>query len=99
MEETTIKTSREELEKAYIELGNLLPVINKNVDFKNHCYWRMANDNACYKKWNEEVDKPFYKNASDELLYHSIKLLTRMICNYDEVSRLNKLSLRYRNIT
>lgn len=91
-----IEPERANLEIAYIELGNILPKINSSIDFENHCYWRIANDNACYRRWDTVVKPPFYKNASRELLYHSIKNLCKMVSSYSETNRLNSLSLRYR---
>lgn len=90
---------REQLEQAYFKLANLLAKEHPNLNYENHCYWRMANDAVCYNKWDRVVKAPFYKNASDNLLADSLDRLRCMLYNYDYINSLNKLSLTYRGKT
>lgn len=94
-----ITPEREQLEQAYFKLANLLAKEHPDLNYQNHCYWRMANDAVCYDKWDRIVKAPFYKNASDNLLADSLDRLRCMLYNYDYVNSLNKLSLTYRGKT
>lgn len=87
--------NRQELEQMYLDLGRNLPNIHKQLNFKDHCYWRMANDNACNNKWNKKVESPFYKNASDLTLKRSVETLNKM-GELQTVFELNEKSLNYR---
>lgn len=91
---------REELESLYIRLGNELEELYSSFSFKNHCYWRIANDYACKDKWDKLVKRPFYKNASDIQLIKSITILQDMVGNKEVLFNFNKQSLTYRkNVT
>ena len=87
---------RRQLEQRYKELGKRLEVTHKTKRFWNHCYWRIANDNAVKGKWDIVVRRPFYKNATDKQLEDSVANLERMD-KFDAVEKLNRRSLEYRN--
>jgi len=84
----------------YFELSNKLPEKNKHLRLQNHCYLRIANDMACGEKWNNKVEKPFYKNASKELLEESVIYLQKMldkewlILHYNEISISNRVKTK-----
>jgi hypothetical protein len=47
-----------------IEIANILEKQYLNLNFRNHCYLRIAYDNAVCDKWDNVVSRPFAKNAS-----------------------------------
>jgi hypothetical protein len=89
---------RIELEQTYLQLGNLIEKKYPILSFKNHCYWRIANDNACQTKWDTIVNRPYYKNASKDQLKKSINILQEIFANRNVILEYNKQSLNYRNI-
>lgn len=86
---------RKSLEEMYLSLGKQLEQL-KIKNFKNHCFWRIANDNACNIKWNDLVKKPFYKNADDALLLKSVEYLVAMLKDTSCIAELNRKSLQQR---
>ena len=87
---------RDFLEKKYIDLGNKLQNKYSGVSFKNHCYWRIANDNACNEKWNNVVKGIYYKNCKRKQLIKSIMFLNIMLNDFSKAIELNDKSLFYR---
>jgi hypothetical protein len=92
---------RENLEKLYKELSNLLPVVHPQLSFENHCYLRIVNDMTCGAKWDTVVERPFIKNATDKQLLTSVKFLSDLLCIKDSVTVnrilfMNSISLEYR---
>ena len=87
---------REQLEKEYIELGNELPTIHTDLDFENHCYWRMAADNVVGDKWKRKVMPPFYKHCSLAQLDTAVNFLKMMREDYFAVKALDANSKKYR---
>jgi len=89
---------REKIESLYLILGNRLAKNNKNTHkLKNHCYWRIANDNAVGNKWSNVVERPFYKNCSIEQLEQSVNILTEMEAKPKNILHYNEISLHLRN--
>ncbi len=86
---------RNEVELEYIALGEKLQNLNIG-NFKNHCYWRIANDTVCGQKWDTKVAKPFYKNADFKLLEASVLLLNIMLETPSLIHTLNQVSLTFR---
>ena len=82
--------------KLYFNLGNQLPRIHKHLNFDNHCYWRIALDNALSAKWREVVSAPAYKNLNDEQLNHVIHLLKSYKEDEQLLLKHNTISLAYR---
>lgn len=91
--------NREKLEEAYLKLGNLLEQEHSNLQFKNHCYWRIANDYTCFGKWDTYIEGPFYKKANDLILRTSVNTLKSMLFDEDRINNLNQISLNYRKRT
>ncbi len=87
---------KDELISKYIELGNKLPKLYPHLNLQNHCYWRIANDNACNYKWDLLVKKPFHKNASLILIQRAINNLEDMMLSPESVDIMNKISISYR---
>lgn len=88
--------NRLELEELYIKLGNKIQEQNPLSSFKNHCYWRIANDAACQANWTKVVSKPFYKKASDDQLKKSVKTLEQISSKRLILTDYNRQSLNYR---
>ena len=88
--------NRSGLEKEYLELGNELPTIYPSLNFKNHCYWRIALDNAVGDQWNKKLVSPAYKNLSNEQLQQAVELMQSFQQDAYLLQEKNKLSLQYR---
>ncbi len=90
-----MSNKRLELEQSYLSIGNELEKLNIQ-NFKNHCYWRIANDNAVNAKWNTVINKPFYKNVDYNTLLKSVTYLKTMLHDNEVIKVLNSRSLNYR---
>ena len=78
-------------------LSNLLDNRYKNeLNFRNHCYLRIAYDNITSDKWDTKVTRPFVKNATILQLQFAIDLLNKYL--YDKLILLsdNDKSLNFR---
>ncbi len=87
------------LQEEYIKLGNELPNHYHELNFKNHCYWRIALDQVVGAKWNTVIPSPAYKNLSEEQLQKVVENLYLYIRDKKELMEHNKESLRYRRKT
>ena len=89
--------SNESLKSEIISLANLLDKqFAKEFNFKNHCYLRIAYDNAVNNKWDKAVNRPFIKNASAEQLKMVLAFLQCYSKNKDLLNKHNLLSLAFR---
>lgn len=77
-------------------LGNELPRYYPNKSFQNHCYWRIALDNAVGAQWNEKISSPAYKNITDEQLQKTLGFLRLYIKDEMTLEKNNRQSLIYR---
>ena len=89
--------NRSELEQEYKRLGNQLPEIYPNKNFKNHCYWRISLDNTVGAQWNTKISSPAYKNLTDEQLQNTVDLMQSYIKDENQLEKDNQQSLIYRN--
>lgn len=48
---------------------------NKELNFRNHCYLRIAFDATVNNKWDTKMGKPFTKYASETQLQSALALL------------------------
>jgi hypothetical protein len=78
------------------QLANELESIYPDLNFRNHCYLRIAYDNAVYCKWDTVVDKPFTKNGSLEQRYIAELFLKTYKTDKKLLLEHNKISLTYR---
>ena len=63
----------------------------------DHCFMRIALDNAVGGRWTDTVPKPAYKNLTPEQLERAVGAAERMLDGGPEVAReLNARSLRWR---
>jgi len=87
---------REYIEKKYLKLGNELPAMYPDLDFENHCYWRISLDNVVGNKWDRVIDKPAYKNLSLDQLQRVVDLMKSYKTDIEVLKENNKRSLEYR---
>jgi len=68
----------------YFKWGNALEEQYPDLNFKNHCYWRIALDSVMGRKWDEVIPRPAYKHLHENELksvvhrleaYHKSKAL------------------------
>ncbi|WP_194851587.1 acetyltransferase [Nonlabens antarcticus] len=84
------------LEKRYFELANELPTIHKDLNFKNHCYWRIVLDKVTADKWSNRLDTPAYKNLNAIQLKQVIERLELYKIDKEQLLIDNLQSLAYR---
>lgn len=82
--------------EAYQSLPEKLAEQHKDLNFENHCYLRIALDNAFEARWDKTLKKPAYKHLSKNQLETVISLLKQY--QKDKVFLLehNKKSLAWR---
>ena len=78
------------------QLANELEKQYPDLNFRNHCYLRIAYDNVVGNKWNTVISKPFTKNAIIEQVNKASRLLILYKTNKDLLLEHNKISLTYR---
>ena len=85
----TIKKLSNELDTHY----------SAELNFRNHCYLRIAYDATIAKKWNLVIKRPFTKYASEIQLQNAIDLL--LVYKFDKKKLLkdNEKSLEFRKKT
>lgn len=86
---------REQLIKEYFDLGRKLEHLYDELDFKNHCYWRIALDNVLAAKWDLIIERPAYKNLTDNDLRQVIRLLNTYLDNRTLLLAHNRNSLNF----
>ena len=62
----------------------------------DHCFKRIAYDAAVGAQWDTQVQRPFYRHASDEQIQDAIDALETMRDTPSRVAELNRQSLEYR---
>jgi hypothetical protein len=91
-----VDLSRPKLIAAYFGLGKQLPEKYSQFPFQNHCYWRIALDNALDKRWDTIVSRPAYRN----LTIQQLKMVVNLLEKYEMDKRLllqhNRRSLGFR---
>ena len=80
-----------------IRLSNLLDEqFAEELSFRNHCYLRIAYDNTVKNKWDNVIQKPFNKNATDVQLKNALLLLNSYVSNKKLLLKHNISSLQFR---
>ena len=69
---------------------------NKELNFRNHCYLRIAFDVTVNNKWDTKVGKPFTKYASEAQLQNALALLKGYLLDKQLVLIDNEKSLAFR---
>tara|TARA_B100000768_G_scaffold140723_1_gene132231 strand:- start:259 stop:522 length:264 start_codon:yes stop_codon:yes gene_type:complete len=78
------------------KLANELESQYPNLNFRNHCYLRIAYDNVLHAKWDTVVSRPFVAKASPDQIDQANKLLTLYKTDKDLLMQHNKRSLTFR---
>ncbi|MEL7270743.1 MAG: acetyltransferase [Bacteroidota bacterium] len=81
---------------AYLGLPEQLTGNYPELNFKNHCYLRIALDQVFQAKWDTKIPKPAHKHLNGEQLEAVRNLLTRYLTNKALLLQHNMLSLHYR---
>lgn len=80
-----------------IELSNVLDKhYNKEFNFRNHCYLRIAFDATVNSKWDTKLGKPFTKCASESQLESALALLKVYLLDKQVLLIDNEKSLAFR---
>ena len=66
------------------------------LNFKNHCYLRIAYDNTANNKWDNVIAKPFIKNANEMQLKNAVFLLNKYTSDKELLLKHNLKSLGFR---
>ena len=66
------------------------------LNFKNHCYLRIAYDNTANNKWDNVIAKPFIKNANEAQLKNAVFLLNKYTSDKELLLKHNVVSLAFR---
>jgi len=69
---------------------------NKELNFRNHCYLRIAFDATVNNKWDTKVEKPFTKYASEAQLQNALALLRGYLLDKQLLLIDNEKSLAFR---
>lgn len=76
--------------------NHLDALYNKELNFRNHCYLRIAFDIVVGDKWDTKINKPFVKNASEKQLKNALMLLNSYAIEKQNLQLDNIKSLEYR---
>lgn len=69
---------------------------NNELNFRNHCYLRIAYDNVVQDKWDNIIKKPFVKFANNNQFQDVIILLNEYSLNKNQLVMDNLKSLEFR---
>lgn len=83
-------------QQRYFFLAKELERKHPGFNFKDHCYWRMANDFACKSQWSLKVERPYYKNCTEKQLDKSIQIMEYMLLSTRNIMRLHRISMKLR---
>jgi hypothetical protein len=90
---------RASIKKEIIRLSNLLDSkFATELNFRNHCYLRIAYDNTVSNKWDTVIAKPFIKNADEQQLNNAVLLLSKYVTDKEILLKHNASSLAFRKI-
>ena len=78
------------------QLAKELEGIYPDLNFRNHCYLRIAYDNAVDNKWDTVVNRPFTANANLIQLTRAKWFLGIYKTDKELLVKHNKISLTYR---
>lgn len=89
--------NRASIKNEIIRLSNLLDLkFATELNFRNHCYLRIAYDNSVNNKWDNVIAKPFIKNANEEQLNNAAFLLNKYTSDKELLLKHNLISLTFR---
>lgn len=82
-----------------IEIANELENVYPELNFRNHCYLRIAYDNVIQTRWDKVIAKPFVIRANSSQVEEANQLLNLYKSNKELLLQHHKISLTYRNKT
>ncbi|WP_309607862.1 acetyltransferase [Flavobacterium sp.] len=92
-----MKQNKNDLISELIKLSNQLDTqYNLELNFRNHCYLRIAYDNTVNSKWGIIIKRPFTKYASDDQLKNALTLLSSYLLDKVILLSDNEKSLAFR---
>ena len=91
-----MEINKKELKKDILKLAFDLEKQYPELDFKHHCYLRIAYDNCVQDKWNNVIKASFLNNCSNDQLNITRSLLIIYKNNLDYLIQHNIISLNYR---
>ncbi|MEM7549558.1 MAG: acetyltransferase [Bacteroidota bacterium] len=91
-----ITSLHKELKGQYIELAKQLEEHYPNLDFRNHCYWRIALDNIIRQKWDLVIGKPAIHHLTEKQLTEVNGLLLNYLSDKSLLLEHNRNSLKFR---
>ena len=92
-----IKQPNDEVGNEIKRLSNILEKqFEIQLNFKNHCYLRIAYDNTANNKWDNVIEKPFIKNANETQLNKALLLMNKYTSDKELLLKHNLISLAFR---
>jgi len=84
------------IKKLYFDAANALVLIYPDLNFKNHCYWRIALDNMLNAKWDTVIKKPAHAHLNDDQIQSVVSLLLAYQTDLTLLKAHNLKSLNFR---
>ena len=92
-----MKQDKNDLISEIKKLSNQLDTqYNLELNFRNHCYLRIAYDNTVNNKWDITVKRPFTKYASEHQLETALNFLKLYLSDKKKLLNDNEISLAFR---
>ena len=92
-----MKQDKNDLISEIKKLSNQLDTqYNPELNFRNHCYLRIAYDNTVNNKWDITVKRPFTKYASEHQLETALNFLKLYLSDKKKLLNHNEISLAFR---
>lgn len=91
-----MEINKKELKADILKLAFDLEKQYADLNFKHHCYLRIAYDAVAEDKWNNIIKSPFLNNCSLEELETVCSLLDCYTVNKNMLLKHNNYSLNYR---
>ena len=92
-----MKQDKNDLISEIKKLSNQLDTqYNPELNFRNHCYLRIAYDNTVNNKWDITVKRPFTKYASEHQLETALNLMKLYKIDKRKLLHDNEISLEFR---
>lgn len=92
-----MKQDKNDLISEIKKLSNQLDIkYNPELNFRNHCYLRIAYDNTVNNKWDIVVKRPFTKYASEHQLETALNFLKLYLSDQKKLLNDNEISLAFR---
>lgn len=89
-------TSKSTYRNTYLGLPESLAEQYTELNFDNHCYLRIALDNALGAKWDTKIARPAYRNLTIAKRHEVLSLLRRYETDRPLLLQHNEISLSYR---